>query len=78
MTVLNLENECFECMSKSLERNAYKQQGYTLDVLKLLMDIKLTVNNLCMYYISIKLSPKNGKEILHSPSANEMYSVEGG
>lgn len=44
--MLNLENERLEYMSKSLERNAYKQQAYTLDVLKLLMDTQLMVNNL--------------------------------
>ena len=61
MTVLNLENEWLEYMSKSLERNAYKQQAYTLDVLKLLMDIQLMVNNLWAHWISIKLSPEHGK-----------------
>ena len=61
MTVLNLENEWLESMSKSLERDAYKQQTYTLDVLKLLMDIKLMVNNLWAHWISIMLSPEHGK-----------------
>lgn len=61
MTVLNLENEWLECMSKSLERNAYKTMFHTLDVLKLLMDIKLMVNNLWAHWISIKLSPEHGK-----------------